>query len=372
MEAGGGQLAPVSDRIDGQAARSDVLDMSGIEVVAPNLKFRLSGVTSTIVQLVPVQARDIGIATVGPGLPDNLPKMRWWQLPRLLGLPASGRRRIWHARRNTEMVTGLLLRRVFGAPLHLLFTSAAQRDHQPFTKWLVRRMDAVIATSARSGSYLEVPHEVVMHGVDLDLFHPPRTADDGFAASGMPGRYAIGCFGRVRHSKGTDLFVDAMIDLLPRHPDWTAVITGRVTAENRAFAQTLKDRIAKAGLGDRILLLGEVPDVKQWFRRLSLYVAPSRNEGFGLTPLEAMASATPVVASDAGAYAEMVVPGETGAVVPAGDGAALTAAIRPYLADPALAETQGRQALAHAQRNFPLSREAEGIAKVYNRLWAGR
>ena len=302
--------------------------MSRIEVIAPNLKFRLSGVTSTIVQLVPVQARTIGIATFGPGLPDSLPKMRWWQLPSLLGRPASGRRRIWHARRNTEMAMGLALRTIFRAPIHLLFTSAAQRHHQPFTKWLIGKMDAVIATSARSGSYLDVPHDVVMHGIDLDLFHPPLGGEDDFASSGLPGRFAVGCFGRIRHQKGTDLFVDAMIELLPQFPDWIAVIAGRITAENRGFAQALKDRIDKAGLSDRIVFLGEVPDVKLWFRRLSLYVAPSRNEGFGLTPLEAMASRTPVVASDAGAYAEMVVPGETGAVVPAGDGNALTAAIR--------------------------------------------
>jgi mannosyltransferase len=349
-----------------------VLDVAGIDVVAPNLKFRLSGVTSTIIQLVPVQAHTIGIATIGPGLPDSLPKMRWWQLPALLRRPASGRRRIWHARRNTEMVAGLLLKWLFRAPVHLLFTSAAQRSHQPFTKWLIRRMEAVIATSARSGSYLEVPHEVVMHGVDLDLFHPPRASEDAFAASGLPGRFAVGCFGRVREQKGTDLFVDAMIQLLPQFPDWTAAIAGRVTVENRGFAQTLQDKIDKAGLSERIVFLGEVPDVKLWFRRLSLYVAPSRNEGFGLTPLEAMASETPVVASDAGAYAEMVVAGETGAVVPAGDGEALTAAIRPYLADPSLAETHGKEALAHVRQQFPLSREAEGIARVYDRLWSGR
>lgn len=365
-------MASVPGHSDRKALRPDVLDMSRIEVVAPNLKMRLSGVTSTIVQLVPVQARTIGIATIGPGLPDSLPKMRWWQLPSLLDLPASGRRRIWHARRNTEMVMGLVLRTIFRMPMHLLFTSAAQRSHRPFTKWLIGKMDGVIATSARSGSYLEVPHEVVMHGIDLDRFHPPRTKEDEFSASGLPGRFAVGCFGRIRHQKGTDLFVEAMIELLPQFPDWTAVITGRVTVENRGFAQALKDRIDRAGLSGRIVFLGEVPDVKLWFRRLSLYVAPSRNEGFGLTPLEAMASRTPVVASDAGAYAEMIVTGETGAVVPAGDGKALAAAIATYLADPSLAEAQGRQALAHVQRNFPLSREAEGVAKAYDRLWSRR
>jgi mannosyltransferase len=145
-----------------------------------------------------------------------------------------------------------------------------------------------------------------------------------------------------------------------------------VTVENRGFAQALQGKIDKAGLSERIVFLGEVPDVKLWFRRVALYVAPSRNEGFGLTPLEAMASETPVVASDAGAYAEMVVPGETGAVVAADDGEALTAAIRPYLADPSLAKMHGRQALAHVRQRFPLAREAEGIARVYDRLWSGR
>ena len=344
--------------------------MSRIEVVAPNLKFRLSGVTSTIIQLVPLQARTIGIATIGPGLPDSLPKLRWWQLPSLLHRPASGRKRIWHARRNTEMVAGLVLRWVFRAPLHLLFTSAAQRFHQPFTRWLMRRMDGVIATSARSGSYLDVPHEVVMHGIDLDVFHPPRDGDDEWAASGLPGRFAVGCFGRIREQKGTDLFVDAMIELLPRFPDWTAVIAGRVTAENSGFAWALEARIGKAGLADRIVFLGEVEDIKPWFRRVSLYVAPSRNEGFGLTPLEAMASGTPVVASDAGAYAEMVVAGETGAVVPADDGRALTEAIRPYLADPALAKAQGKAARDHVRQRFRLQQEADRLIAIYRRLGA--
>ncbi|WP_269930568.1 glycosyltransferase family 4 protein [Aminobacter sp. HY435] len=353
-----------------RAATSGAVDMAHIDVVAPNLKKRLSGVTSTIVQLVPVQSRDIGIAVVGPGLPDSLPRMRWWQLPLLFRRPASKRPRIWHARRNTEMAAGIVLRHLLRAPIRLVFTSAAQRDHKPFTKWLIRRMDGVIATSRLSGGFLEVPHTVVMHGVDLEKFHPAREPDDEFTAAGLPGKFAIGCFGRVRHSKGTDLFVDAMIALLPAHPEWTAVITGRVTAEHKGFADELRQRIDAAGLSDRILLLGEVDDVAVWYRRVSLYVAPSRNEGFGLTPLEAMASRTAVVASDAGSYSEIVTPGRTGAVVAAGDGAALREAIRPYLGDPVLADAHGAAGLEDVAHRFRLENEAAGLRKVYELVWA--
>ncbi|GGA96616.1 glycosyl transferase family 1 [Brucella endophytica] len=343
--------------------------ITDIEIVAPNFKRQLSGVTSTIVQLIPLQRRmGLRIATMGPGLPDGLPKLGWLSLLQFWKRPKRRAHRIWHARRNNEMVAGVIMRDVLRMPLRLVFTSAAQRNHKPFTKWLIRRMDAVIATSARSGSYLEVPHTVIMHGVDTERFHPPHTGEDEFAASGLPGRYAIGCFGRVRHQKGTDLFVDAMIALLPDYPDWTAVITGRTTAEHKAFEDDLKARIAKAGLQDRIVFLGEVPDIKVWYRRLSLYVAPSRNEGFGLTPLEAGASRTASVTSDAGAYAEMIETGKTGAVVPAGDGAALREAIRPYLADPALAIAHGDNALAHVRENFPLDKEARAIGEVYGKV----
>ena len=347
--------------------------MPDVEVIAPNFKKRLSGVTSTIIQLVPVQRRmGVGIVTLGPGLPDNLPKMRWGDVASLWRRPAGGNHRIWHARRNNEMLFGVVLRDVLRMPIKLLFTSAAQRFHSGYTRFLISRMDAVVATSSGSGAFLKVPHTVVLHGIDTTVFHPPETADDTIAAAGLPGRHLIGCFGRIRHQKGTDLFVRAMIALLPRFPDWTAVISGRVTPEHRGFADALKADIAAAGLSDRIVFLGEVDDIKPWYRRLSLYVAPSRNEGFGLTPLEAMASQTAVIASTAGAYSEMIVAGQTGAVVPAGDFEALRDAVLPYFADPALADRHGHNALRHVRENFALEGEASALNAIYQGLLGKR
>ncbi|MDQ0996551.1 mannosyltransferase [Phyllobacterium ifriqiyense] len=345
--------------------------LNNVEVIAPNLKRKLSGVTSTIVQLVPLQrANGLGIVTIGPGLPSTLPHIGWVDLLGAWSKPHNRPFRIWHARRNTEMVAGIILRSVLRMKFKLLFTSAAQRDHRPFTKWLIRQMDGVIATSGRSGSFLKVPHRVIMHGVDTEKFHPPQNAEDRFSASGLPGKYLVGCSGRIRPSKGTDLFVDAMISLLPQYPEWTAVMTGRTTHEFAGFEKELRGRIAAANLHDRILFLGEVPDVRIWYRRMTLYVAPSRNEGFGLTPLEAMSSQTAIIASDAGAYAEMVTP-ETGAVVPAGNGRALEQAIKPYLADPAKCEEAAKAGLAHVRANFPLQKEASNILEAYEEIFSG-
>ena len=345
-------------------------NFSDIEVVATNFNWRQSGGTTAVVQLVPEQAKTLKIAALGFDLPDRVPRMLWRDLPKLLRKPASRPFRIYHCRRNNEMMLGIFLRHVLHAPLRLIFNSAGQRRHKPLTRWMLRRMDAVITTSERSGSFLEVPHTVVPHGTNFEYFHPPRGSDDGFAASGLPGKYAVGCTGRIRHQKGTDLFVDAMLRLLPRYPDWTAVITGRTTPDNLGFERELKSRIAAAGLTQRIVFLGDVEDISLWYRRFTLFVAPSRQEGFGLTPLEAMASQTAVVASDAGSYALMIKPGVNGAIVPSGDGEALVAAIEPYLRDPGLAEDQGRAALAFVRENFSIEAEARGVRAVYDRLWS--
>ncbi|MBX3598506.1 MAG: glycosyltransferase family 4 protein [Rhizobiaceae bacterium] len=346
------------------------IDPARVDVIAPNFKKRLSGVTSTIIQLVPLQARSLGIAVLGPGLPSSLPRLRWWQLPRLWSRPASGRARIWHARRNVEMLGGLVLKWL-GAPLKLVFTSASQRHHKKWTKFLIRQMDAVIATSTRTAAFLEVPNTVIMHGIDVARFSPAADRAGAIEHVGLDSsKLYVGCFGRVRHQKGTDLFVDAMIALLPSRPQWSAIVAGRATAEHKTFEQALKEKVAAAGLSERILFVGEHTNIPDWYRALALFVAPQRWEGFGLTPLEAMASGVPVVATDVGAFPELVVDHRTGRVMARDDLAAMISAAASLMDDHAAREAAGQAALAHVRENFRLEGEAARINAVYDRVWS--
>jgi len=337
-----------------------------LQLIVPNLHRRYSGVTATNRMVAPKLAKMFRAAWLGPNAPDGIARMG------IADLPPLWRRRaplIWHARRNNEMIAGVLLRSL-GWPLKLVFTSAAQRHHSWITRWLIRRMDAIIATSEISASFLKREATVVPHGVDTDRYAPPPDRAAAFAEAGLPGRFAIGCFGRVRAQKGSDVFVDAMCRLLPHYPDFTAIIVGAITPEQMPFANDLRKRIAAAGLQSRIVITGELPieQVERWYQRLTIYAFTSRNEGFGLTLIEAMAAGAALVASRAGAAELVVEDGVSGVLTPPGDVDALVAALQPLLRDPASAAAMGERGRARVLAKFSLDAEAGAIAGVYRTL----
>jgi mannosyltransferase len=346
--------------------RIENISAENLQLIVPNLHRRYSGVTATNRMVAPKLAKAFRAAWLGPDAPDGIARMGAADLWKLW------RRRnslIWHARRNNEMITGVLLRSL-GWPLKLVFTSAAQRHHTWITRWLINRMDAIIATNDISASFLKREATVIPHGVDTDVYAPPADRTVAFAQTGLPGRYAIGCFGRVRAQKGTDVFVEAMCRLLPRYPDFTAVMVGAITSEHMAFANDLRKRIEAAGLRSRIVITGELPigDVQRWYQRLTIYAFTSRNEGFGLTLIEAMSAGAVLVASRAGAAELVVEEGVTGVLTPPGDVDALVAALEPLMRDPASAADMGRRARARVLEKFSLDAEANRIADVYRAL----
>ena len=339
----------------------------GPRVIAPNLKRRLSGVTATVVRLVPIQSRVIEIRATGPALPEHVPQIPLWRLPFLPPQPT----RVWHARRNVEMIAGLALRSLLRKRLKLVFTSASQRRHTRLTRWLIDRMDAVVATSARTGGYLSVPHRVIPHGIDCETFTPAPDRAALRARLGLPVEARlVGCYGRIRASKGTDLFVRAMLDTLPAHAGAVAVVMGRAVGKDRAFLADIEGHVAAAGLADRVRILPEVPveAMADWYAALDLYVAPQRHEGFGLTPLEAMACGVPSIATRTGAFEEIVADGVTGQLVPTGDADALAEAIDAALGEPSRIARWSEACRPRALEGFRIEDEAAALVALYEEL----
>lgn len=337
-----------------------------------NFNRNYTGVSATAAGVVRAQTKTHDLRLVGhplPGCPDPITVA---QARALCSRAPPGRPfAIWHVRRNTEMRAAIWARDVLRLPIRIVFTSAAQRRHSAFPRWLISRMDAVIATTQVAADYVPHVHAVVPHGVDTERFHPAPDRAAAWAQTGYPGRIGLATIGRVRPEKGTDQFVAAMLDVLPRHPEATALVIGRAARSDQGFLDDLKQQVNAAGLSKRILFLGELEPnlLPKIVRSLSLLVALPRYEGYGMTPLEAMASAVPFVATDTGYFKAFSADGRAGAVVPLGDMSGASAAIDVILSDKDVLAAMSARALAHCKASYGIDKEAAGINAIYQQLW---
>ena len=353
------------------------------EVIVTNIKKRFTGVSGTVNALLPVQARALNLGYFGSDMPgaalaaeqcgERFTRLTFWQALRLsCSRLSDGRKRIWHVRRDPEMMLAILLRDVLRLPISLVFTSAAKHRHSWFPRWLISKMDGVISTTPEAGSYVPNTTRIVHHGISLERFSPPENKLTVWEKTGLPGQYGVGVFGRVRPDKGSDIYVDAMLQLLPEFPAYTAVIAGLCQPQHEDFKQALVQKIAAQGLSSRIVFLGEIAPaaVGDWYQNVLITVACPRYEPFGLTPLEGMACGCAVVASDTGAFKAIVDEGVTGHVVPTDDVTALVLALRRVMQDPVRAADMGRLGRQRVEQLFSVEREAQGIAAVYAAVWA--
>jgi len=344
------------------------------QVILGNSNRRFSGVTSTMLQTLPDVRKEIPLAVLGAHhLPEDVPTLTFREFLSLCRAPLpDGSPRVFHARRNNEMIQALLAQRLFGAKIRTVFTSTAQRHHTAFTKWLMNQMDGLLSTCTAAASYLDErpADEIIPHGVDLARYSPPEDREAAWQRLGLPGRYGIGIFGRVRPQKGIDVLIDAALPLLKDDPDPTIVVVGETTPKFVPYQKELQDKVEAAGLGSRVLFLGKRPgrELPGLFQAMSLVVALSRNEGFGLTVLEAMASGCAVLASHAGAWQDIINEGVHGFTAPCGDVAATRTRLETLLSQPAELTEMGLAGRRHVEEHYSVAREAKALCHYYRGL----
>lgn len=351
--------------------------MKNAELFVTNFNPRLTGVSATTAAVLSKQRGLLNVQLVGhplPGCPS--PVGRWRAIMMSRRVPEGRPFSIWHVRRNSEMQLAVIARDVFRLPIRIVFTSAAQRRHSAWPRWLISRMDAIIATTREAASFVQNVWAVVPHGVDTDRFRPADDPAAAWKATGYPGDYGIATVGRIRPEKGTDLFVEAMIEALPNLPGATALVIGQAKSGDAGFLDQLKRKVAEAGMRDRIMFIGEkrsedMPSLLQGCRAL---VALPRYEGYGLTPLEAMACGLPVIASETGYFREFIEPQKAnaaGRVVPLDDAPEAARSLVQLLGNQETYESTSRAARERAHTAFGIMTEVEGINAVYERLWSG-
>jgi mannosyltransferase len=352
---------------------------SEIELIIGNSNSNFSGVTSTMLQLLSEQQKLINLRVMGKHhLPDESLNISFWQVAKMCRTPlADGRFRIFHARRVDEMIQALILKHIFRAKIKIIFSSAAQRYRSGSTLWLTDKMDAVLAMCKASASYLHrKPDAVIYHGVNTEVYTPPSDKAEAWQSLKLlpedveKGKRGIAILGRVREQKGVHLFVKACIELLDKYPDYTAVVVGSISSSNESFVKELQAEVEQAGLSQRIVFAGEqnFSDIPKIFSGLSLVVALSDNEGFGLTILEAMSSGAAVLASEAGAWPEVVREGTDGYVVPVNDLPAVVNKMDLLLSDEDKLSQMGIDGRERVLAHYSVQREAKQLVEFFRSL----
>jgi len=340
------------------------------EVVVTNIHKNSSGVSISIQNLLPIQNKNINIQLIDKGGIHYAKVISIWKT--ILGgfkKHPVYKNRIWHARRSHEMLLGILLKKILRQKWRLIYTDAKAKPHNPVHQTFIRQMDYVIGVCDRQTRTNPYVNEIINHGVDISRFTPSHV-NTSRNIQEFNAKYIILSCGRIRYSKGTDLFVNELIPILHKFRDFSAVWIGMLKKADKIFFRDLQKRIKDAGMEERIFFLGHKSqdEVIEYLQNSHLLFAPSRREGFGLTALEAMSCGVPVLSSDQGVWPELIQPNQTGDIFHSNDPSQITHKLTSLLQYPDLLEKMGKAARKHVEEHYPLTLEAAKINAVYKKL----
>ncbi len=218
--------------------------------------------------------------------------------------------------------------------------------------------------------------EVVPPGVDLARFHPRPAGEARAALDLAPGQKMLLFVGRIEPLKAVDTIFEALALLKGEAPDLVHclrlnIIGGDPDAPSRENDEMERLKVMRVSLGltEQVAFLGakDQDALVDYYTAAEALIMPSDYESFGMVALEAMASGTPVIASEVGGLAFLVQDGVNGFHVPVRDARALADAIRRILAEP---ETRARLAAnaAGAAQAYSWVNVADRLLAVFERV----
>ena len=241
--------------------------------------------------------------------------------------------------------------------------------------WFVlKQADTVVSLSEHCAKEVErvgISQEkvrIMYWGVDTSLYHP---GIDGSAVEQelrFQGSPIVLFIGQVRLRKGPQVLVEASAAIVRRFSKVKVVIAG----PDYGIVDQLKTRASGLGVSDNILFLGEMPHRKllELYALCDVFVFPTCTpiECLGLSMIQAMSCAKPVVGSRINGIPEVIADGETGWLVEPGDPKDLAEKIVSLLENRHLGESMGRAARQRAVNRFEQSSSVSQLEKLYRTL----
>lgn len=208
-------------------------------------------------------------------------------------------------------------------------------------RWAGQRFDHVVAISESVQRFLISGHGYSPSRVSCI---PPGWEGEPLAAKPDDRAPTVVCVAKYRPEKGHSVLLDAFVAVRREVPNARLVLVGGGALQDELMAMA-----ATKGLGDSVEFPGEVCDAWPYLADAHVFALASRAEAFGIAVVEAMAAGLPVVASAVGGIPELVVPGVTGELFPAGDHEALARQLVLLLRSPELRARLGAAGRAAAE-----------------------
>jgi glycosyltransferase involved in cell wall biosynthesis len=205
------------------------------------------------------------------------------------------------------------------------------------------------------------PVDLIYNGVDLQRYdhqEPCCTLRDEYGME--PGAQIVGVVARLEPEKGHPTLLEAWPAVLRAAPDAYLLVIGEGSQREALERQARDLRIAH-----RVVFTGRRDDVPAVTAALDVAVLSSYREAQGLSILEALALARPVVASNVGGIPEMIEDGVTGLLVEPHDTDALAQAISRLLVDHPYADMLARQGHDMVHDRFCIELMVEAVEAIY-------
>ncbi len=234
---------------------------------------------------------------------------------------------------------------------------------------LGRHLSAFPGFGARLATKIRLAYDPIAPGPILQRVERHRLALRGGDAPLLPfkaGEPVVGLVGRITPFKQQDLFVQAAARVLAEVPQARFAIVGAAQESDRAYENHVRDLVARLGLQDRVVFLGQRKENVEIISEFSLLCLTSTREPLGRVILEAHLAGTPVVCSNVGGPGEIVVDGVTGLLFPpTGPQASeiLAAKIICLLKDPFLARRLAAHAAERIHETFASLKHVRAIAQ---------
>ncbi len=256
--------------------------------------------------------------------------------------------------------------------------------------WVEKRLvpwsDAIVCLTrdeVRSFQAVDAGHIekfcVIPSGVDLENYYPEcesRYSDTNQMNNGLKLRNemgfsektpVIGFIGRLDYIKGPDIFLELAREVRNLKPDAQFVMVG-----NGEMRDELVKHAKTLGIEASIHFTGWKHNTSSYFHSFDVFVLTSRNEGQGRVLVEAMASERPIVAMKSGGVPEVIIDGESGFLVPAGNIKSASLRIIELLASLELRKEMGSAGRKRAEENFSTNVMITRLKNLYLGLLDGK